>query len=295
MLGVRAALVCALGVLLLAGCGGSSSNGPPDLLFVSTRDGDYAIFAAHRDGSGAHRLTKDKGDPSDPAQLFYQVEPAWSPDGTTIAFASRRSGTSHIYVMDANGGDLRRLTDSTQDDDHPSWSPDGARIVFSREGAIFTVAASGGTARRIGSRPGSAVDPAFSPDGGRIAYGYRRPGFEIREVFVMNADGTGVRQLTKLESTSGLPAWSPDGRRIAFQSSAQLGHAEIYTIGVDGKGLRRVTSSDSDVIQPAWSPEAGLSYVRDGAIWLQSNGKERRLTSGNDNDSSPAWRPVASK
>jgi TolB protein len=285
--------VAAFAALLVAGCGGSSTKGPPDLLFVSTRDGDYAIFGADAAGKHARRLTKERGDAS-PRGLFFQVEPAWSPDGRRIAFASFREGTSHIYVMDADGKGTRRLTSGTKSDDHPSWSPDGRRILFAREGALFVVPAAGGPPRRVGRGFGSAADPAWSPDGKQIAYDYRRPGYSIRELYVMRADGTHVRKVTELQQVSGLPAWSPDGKRLAFQSNVRLGHFEIYTIGVDGKGLREVTQSLVDVIQPAWSPDGSrLAFSRDGAIWVDAGGKQTQLTSGKNNDSAPAWRPTS--
>ena len=279
-------------VLLAAGCGGSSPKAPPGIVFVSTRDGDYALFGIDADGKHERRLTKEKGDPSDPAGLFYQVDPAWSPNGHEIAFASRRDGRMHIYVMSADGRSTRRVTGSPMDDDHPSWSPDGRRIVFSREGALFVVPASGGAARRVGHGTGSAADPAWSPDGKLIAYDYRKPGFSIRELYVMRADGTDSRQVTTLGLTSANPAWSPDGRRLAFHSNARGGHYEIYSIGVDGKGLKELTSSGLDTIQPSWAPGGKLlAFARDGAVWTTDGaGHEKRLTSA-QNDSNPVWRP----
>jgi len=290
------ALLVAFAALVLAGCGGSSPKGPPDLLFVSVKDGDYAIFGADAEGKHARRLTEEKGDPSSPSGLFFQVEPAWSPDGRQIAFASHREGTSHIFVMQADGTGTKRLTNSAKADDHPAWSPDGTRIIFGREGALFGVPAGGGPARRIGSGFGNAADPDWSPDGKLIAFDYRQPGFSIRELWVMPADGHGKRQLTKLGQVSGLPKWSPDGRRLAFQSNVRLGHFEIYTIGAYGKGLRQVTQSRVDVLQPAWSPDGSrIAFPRDGAIWVDENGTQTQLTSGKNNDSSPAWRPVPPK
>ncbi len=287
-----AALASALGAAL-AGCGGSAPQGPPALLFVSTRDGDYAIFGA--DGAGRHvrRLTKEHGDPSTPAGLFFQGQPAWSPDGREVAFVSRRDGVSHVYVMNADGTGTRRLTGSARNDERPAWSPDGRRIVFGREGALFWVPAAGGPAHRVGRGLGHAGDPAWSPDGRRIAFDYRLPGSQASEVYVMDVDGSRVRRLTRIGGASVLPAWSPDGTRIAFQSNARLGHAEIYTISADGTGLRQVTRSGSDAIQPAWRPDGSLTYARDGSIWVGVGADATRLTSGDGNDSSPAWRPAA--
>jgi TolB protein len=284
-----------LAILALAACGSSAPKGPPALVFVSTKDGDYALFGADADGKHVRRMTKEKGDPSTPEGLFFQTEPAWAPDGRHVAFASLRSGTNHIYVVDADGTGTRRLTDSAQNDTHPTWSPDGKNILFAREGALFEVPAAGGNAHRVGRGFGEAADPAFSPDGKLIAFDYRRPGYSIREVYVMRADGSGKRQVTRLSQVSLLPAWSPDGRRLAFQSNARDGHFEIYTIGVDGKGLRQVTQSTTDVIQPAWSAGGKLSFSLDGAIWVESAGRQTQLTSGKNNDSAPAWRPVQPK
>jgi Tol biopolymer transport system component len=291
---MRRLLLIALAALLVAGCGGSSApKGPPALLFVSTKDGDYAIFGADADGGHAHRLTKEKGDPSSPAGLFFQIEPAWSPDGKQIAFVSGRDGVGHVFVMKPDGTGTRRVTNTRKDDAHPSWSPDGKWLVFSREGALFRAPVEGGAAQRLLRKaPGHAADPAYSPDGKQVAYDYRRPGFSIREVYVMNADGTGSpRQLTDLREVSGFPSWSPDGKELAFMSDAHGGHTEIYTIPANGGRPKRVTISGTDAIQPAWSPDGTLGFSRDGAIWKTDGKKDTKLTSGDDNDSAPAWNP----
>jgi TolB protein len=281
---------------VLAGCGGSTPKGPPALLFVSTKDGDYAIFGTDAQGKHVRRLTKQRGDPSTPEGLFFQTEPAWSPDGRRIVFTSRRDGGSHIYVMRANGTHTRRLTSSARADDHPSWSPDGKWILFGREGALFRIPSSGGAAQRVGHGPGNADHPAWSPDGRLIAYDYRNPGTPIREIYVMRADGSENRRLTNLQGVSGSPAWSPDGKRIAFHGKAgTAGNFEIYTVGAGGKGLRQVTGSNSDAFEPAWSPDGRLAYSRDGAIWVDDNGTDTQLTPGENNDSSPAWRPPLPK
>jgi TolB protein len=278
-------------LLVLAACG-SSSRSTPDLVFVSTRDGDYALFGVAADGGHERRLTKEKGDPATPRGLFFQTEPAWSPDGKRIAFASRRDGPSHIFVMRPNGTGLRRLTSSARDDEHPTWSPDGTRIAFGREGALFVVPTEGGPARRLGRGLGEAADPALSPDGKLVAYDYRRPGFSIREIWVMSASGANPRPLTRLGAVSARPSWSSDGRRLAFDSNARGGYYQIYSIGVEGKGLHRETRAAFDTVEPAWSPNGKeIAFSRDGAIWqVDRAGDEKRLTSA-ENDSSPAWRP----
>src|SRR5581483_7244869 len=201
-----------LAALLAAGCGGSSApKGPPALVFVSVRNGDYAIFGADAEGKHEYLLTEHEADPSTPRGLFFQNDPAWSPDGRRIAFASNRDGRTHLFVMNADGTGTRRVTNTAHSDEHPSWSPDGRRIVFAREGAIYEVPARGGAGKRLGKGFGAAADPAYSPDGRLIAYDYRQPGYSIKDIYLMKADGTGARRITALREVSTYPAWSPDG------------------------------------------------------------------------------------
>src|SRR5215471_2718690 len=126
--------------VLVTGCGGAG-KARPDLAFVSTRDGDYAIFAMNADGSRQKRLTHERGNPATPRGLFFQLGPAWSPNAQQIAFSSQRDGPSSIYVMRADGSDTRRLTSTKDDDTDPTWSPDGRRIAFTRSnpGHIFVM------------------------------------------------------------------------------------------------------------------------------------------------------------
>jgi len=278
--------------VVLAGCG-SSKPRDAAMVFVSSRDGDYALFGVDAGDKHEWRLTKEKGDPSTPAGLFFQLQPSWSPDGRSIAFASKRDGHFHVYVMPAAGGDARRLTSGPDDDTRPSWSPDGKRIAFARRGEVYAIPAAGGKPGQITRElGGDAGDPAWSPNGKLIAYDYREPGFSSREVWVVDGDGSHPRQVTHLKHESGLPSWSPDGKRLAFQSNLRGQHFEIYTIALDGRGLRIETATSTDTIDPDWSPGGGrIAFSRDGSIQAVDRGRSsEQLTSGK-NDSSPAWRP----
>ena len=185
--GVLVAIVTAI---VGTGCGGAD-EARPDLAFVSTRDGDYAIFEMNADGSAQHRLTpRESTGAASPARLFFQVEPAWSPDASQIAFASARSGSFDLFVMDADGTGTRRLTSGKQDDSHPTWSSDGDRLAFERDGDIYVIGVDGSGLRRISDDTIEERDPSWSPDGTLIAYIQRTPGTAaVREVWLMRSDG----------------------------------------------------------------------------------------------------------
>jgi TolB protein len=295
---VRAAApLLALGTaLLLAACGGSESA-DPDLVFVSTRDGEYAIYGVGVSGGEEERLTDAEVDPSTPQGLFFQTDPAWSPDGTTIAFASKRSGSLDLYAMSADGSGTRRLTSTKEDEGQPTWSPDGDRIAFARGASsrIFVMGADGSGAHRLTDGEADESEPAWSPDGRWIAYVRREAGSSIRELWLVRPDGSQPRQLTKLGGVAQAPAWSPDGRRIVFSANATGKGFDIYTIGVDGQNAKVMTSRD-DSFEPAWSPDGKtIAYSAGGAVFLidVANGEERMLTDPENNDSSPAWVPRA--
>jgi Tol biopolymer transport system component len=296
--GVHRTLVAALAaglVLLSTACGGSGAS-EADLLLVSTRDGEYAIFGIDSDGGSRRRLTDADIEPSSPQGLFFQAEPTWSADGRTIAFTSKRGGTFDVYAMDADGTGTRRLTSTREDDGHPTWSPDGRRIAFARGTAsrLFVMRADGSEARRITDDAAEEGEPAWSPDGRWIAYVRRTSGTSIRELWLVRPDGTGRRALTKLGAVSHTPAWSPDGRRIAFATNVDSDQHDVYTIGLGSTRPQRVTMTPDDSFEPAWSPDGRtIAYSEAGAIWAidVETDEERKLTDSENNDSSPVWRP----
>ena len=180
-------------------------------------------------------------------------EPAWSTDGSQIAFAAgsyrgrgQRRDTD-IFVMDADGSHIRRVAGTARNDGHPDWSADGSRIAFhSRNhsgiprGVIWVVSVHDGELTRL--TRGNGADPAWSPDGRRIAYS-RLPGSGINgrmpfaPLWVMRAVGTGKRALHRWRRRWGVcefdPSWSPDGSSIAFidrgSGSSRIGIIDVRT------------------------------------------------------------------
>ena len=108
---------------LVSGCGGGG-NPRPDLLLVSTRDGDYAIYAMNADGSRQKRLTKTTVDASSPKGLFFQTDPAWSPNGRVVMFFRDPGGSAGptLFTVDVTGRNEQRVPSPSYASD-PAWSP----------------------------------------------------------------------------------------------------------------------------------------------------------------------------
>jgi TolB protein len=216
------------------------------IVYTSYRRGPPSLFVSHIfQGLPPTELTPN-GDQS--------WLPAWSPDGTRIAFASTRSGNEEIYVMNADGSNVRRLTNHPANDGSPTWSPSGTQIAFrsDRSGGpeIYIMGADGLGLQRLTSE-GYADRPTWAPaPNNEIAYSARTgPGNDIK---VIDLATRTVRQLTFGEGTNESPTFAPNGRHIAF-SSTRAGRAQIFTIARDGRDLRQITRQGSNY-QPNWSP-----------------------------------------
>ena len=251
-----------------------------------------------------------------------------------IAFTSNRDGhvhpmhgfpTSEIYVMDADGGNLRRLTNNPAGDGNPSWSPDGKRIVFTsdRDGhfmdlprpttEIYVMDVDGRNARNLTNHPSSDSSPSWSPDGKRIAFDSNRDGRFNWEIYVIDADGRNLQRLTNNPDDDGwaddrYPSWSPDGKRIIF-SARRDGHFEnkfavtyeIYAMDADGGNQRRLTENRNNDRYPVWSPDGKrIAFMADrkgnfeqfDIYVMDADGANlQNLTQHRAWDWSPSWSP----
>jgi len=231
------------------------------------------IFVVGAGGCSPKQLTNDSRS---------NYSPAWSPDGTKVAFISSSagsSGTGDIYVMNFDGSDQTLLKASPDvfmgccaD---PAWSPDGSRIAFSRVATdeivvyeIFVMDADGTNTTRLTHALAGAQEPAWSPDGTKIAFTANSELGGSREIYLMNADGSNPIPLTNTPGEDSSPAWSPDGTRIAFASStSDLTESEIHIMNADGSGRIEVTDSSIagayGATSPEWSPDGSrIAFAR---------------------------------
>lgn len=286
----------------------------------------YAICSMQSDGTEQQRLTSDRLATSDPA---------WSPDGRRIAFTRNQDEgesttftTDEVFVMDADGRDVRQLTPEEigMSSGQPTWSPDGKEIAYvrgesvasvvpSRYGQLFAVNADGGEARRI-TAGHPDTDPDWSPDGRAIAFTRGENLSSSRandDLYVLDLATGATHQLTRTPPGvfEAAAAWSPDGSLIAFArvtgTSQFDGAASIHVINSDGTGGRLVLEHKLFAYAPyslAWSPDGrSIAFETSPMIGCTSisvvgseGGSPRALTTCArpiESSVAPAWQPAA--
>lgn len=208
----------------------------------------------------------------------YAIQPAWSPDGSKIAFAGFLSSTgtatsssvpgsaSEIFVVNADGTGLTRLTNNTVMDEMPAWSPDGTKIAFASDYQIYVMNADGTELTRLTHDNAFDAEPSWSPDGAKLAFSSDSGRAGTSAVYSMNADGTGITQLTSDPGDDIQPAWSPDGMKIAFAAKRNTTHYGIYVMNADGSGQIGLTRAEGWLLSPSWSPDGKMiAYVSNAA------------------------------
>lgn len=265
------------------------------------------IWVINNDGSSPKPLTR---------YLVARIEdqPAWSPDGTKIAFSSFASLdgsdsnglTFNIWVMNADGTGLQpltRLTALSADSHNPTWSPDGSKLAFQSRRAldgsdqvhpngvlnIWTMNSDGTGAAPLTQLtvfgPNFSENPKWSPDGHKILYFSQRPldgsdtaPITSANIWVTNADGSGSVPLTTLTQTDALlPVWSPDGTRIAYTSSRPLDGSDgpsastfnVWVMNADGSGAVPMTRFAHVLAfsrSPDWNSNTQVVFESTGAL-----------------------------
>jgi Tol biopolymer transport system component len=294
--GIFAATVSTAGSAQFPGTNGK-------FLFDSGLDG--GLWTANLDGTGIVSLV--------PGNNSQNGDAAWSPfGGEKIVFKSDRFGvpatygpTTDIFVVNADGSGLTRLTTTTSYQTQPSWSPDGSKIVFTsyRDGDpnIYVMNVDGSGLTQLTNN--AAVDewPSWSPNGAKIVFRSQRNGQD--DLYLMDPDGQNQTRLTTDPSTEFQPTWSPDGLKIAFCSQRD-GNEEIYMINADGTNETRITNNSFSDQTPEWSPDGtllafGSSRSGKWSIWtmnVDGTNQTLRVAQGTSNigGASGYWQSISS-
>ena len=283
------------------------------------RPASWELYVMNPDGSGKRRLARHVW-----VSNFGESPLAWSSDRRKLVFSAHVSRSAapcasycgkEIFVINADGGGLRRLTRNAVADWDPDWSPDGRKIAWLSRGPngtgadVFVMNADGSEQRNLTPKPGNRNEPRWSPDGRAILFTAVPPGqlpsasgWPYSDVYVMNADGSGQRNLTHTPAAGeGDPAWSPDGQHIAFTRLAgPPGEVEIVVMNADGSAKHAVTPTLAHPGDrgPAavWSPDGRrIAFWDDFAIYVvNADGSGLRRLTRNAFER-PSWSPDGRK
>ncbi|KKW90018.1 amidohydrolase family protein [Sphingobium chungbukense] len=242
-------------------------------------DGKSIVFAALNDiyvmpiGGSPKKLI---GDP------YHKCDPAWSPDGRTIAYSSDRGGTLDLWLHDLATGRERQLTNIPgKAVAWGSWSQDAKLIAFlDQEGALHSVDVASGTVRKVFDALWEPGRPSFGPDGKTIAYAafkpvtgrYREGASQILTVDLTT--GKGRYQAVAEGKSMGVrghdgPVWSPDGQWMAYVFASTLWVVPVKEDGSFAGAPRQITTEVTDA--PSWSGDSRkLLYLSNGKLRLVS-------------------------
>jgi TolB protein len=291
----------------------------PEGLGVIAYNHNGELWLMNGDGTGAHALV---------TSVLVDGKPAWSPDGTRLAFTGFEPGpivvVPDIWVVNVDGSNLTNLTHSEGPSMlSPSWSPDGSQIVFaSTDRDLWIVDTASGDRRRLTSDAAHQSSPAWAPDGSLIAY-CLLPVTDGKlgsdDIWVVRPDGSHPEKLTD-RGDACLPAWSPDASQIAFTAwvfppDGSDSYSDVWVMNRDGSRHRNLTDDPGRFDRsPDWSPSGtwiafdsagpfrgredpirGSVIEHDPAadVYLVAagGGPKTRLTTGDHPEGAPAWRP----
>jgi len=185
--------------------------------------------------------------------------PHGSADGSQILFQSNRSGKWHLYLMNADGSNVRQITQGDHNNNFPDWSPDNQRIAFvsDRDGneEIYVMNLDGNGLTRLTNNPARDIHPYFSPDGKSLLFNSSRDKANSFEIYQTDVQGKNQKRLTQTPEVETCARLSPDSKKIVFLRGFPDGSDEIFVMNADGTNPVNRTNTPQMEGWPSWSPD----------------------------------------
>jgi Tol biopolymer transport system component len=297
----------ALALVIVAGstgCAEVPQSCEFEIAFDSDRDGSTEIYTLDLESLAVRQVT-DFPDPRISNRF-----PDWSADGREIVFVSEDgSGIGNLFLVDADGSSLRKLTSDSARYENPAWSPQGDWIAFEKgldaDWGLYLIRPDGSGLQLIEGK--NLFHPSWSPDGERLAI---VTGDEHEWIgAIIDLDGTGQRRITPAGMDVGSVKWSPEGSQLAFDAVVDT-NLDLFIVDETPSNLQRLTHSSAIDARPEWSPDGNklvfhstrdfTSVEGEDEKWQQfelyvmdlANKRTKRLTANEAFDGHPDWCPA---
>jgi len=254
-------------------------------------------------GREQFRLVVADADGRNPIVVLRSAEsimsPAWSPDGSQLAYVSFEAGRAEVFLQDVESGQRRRLSGEAGASSAPAWSPDGELLAVTRSSGgvnrdIYIYALNGGPARRLTRHPATDTEPAFSPDGAELYFTSDRG--VGPQVYVVPANGGRARRVSFSGTYNARPRVQPNGNQLAVVHQ-QDGSFRIGLLDLRDESLRLLTNGPLDE-SPSFAPNgralifgAGTPAGRGLGVYFIDSGVTRLLRAPEGVLREPVWGP----